>query len=170
MAGTTNRIANQGVYISSGFSTMNDTSLLLSGQLGQVVVQGEKVYQLVQFESGIIAVVATTPVLWKSPSSFIVTDDYDATGANRNQPAGVALTTMTASSYGWIQVFGPGTVYTKTAEAASAGDSLVYDGADSQVIKVAAGTAPTYAPVAIATGSQSANATACYIVCPHNGW
>jgi len=171
MAGTSNRIANQGVWVNSGFASANDAALFLPGQLGQVVIQGDKAYQLVQFDSGIVAVVATTPVIWKNTATFVVTDDYDAAStAGRNGPAGVALGTMTAGYYGWIQVAGPGTVYTKTSEAAAAGDALVYDAADSQCIKTAQGTAPVCVPLAIATGSQSTNATPANIIAPHNGW
>lgn len=171
MAGTTNRVANQGVWISAGFATMNDSSLVLSGQLGQVVVQNQTAYQLVQFDASTPAIAIGTPVLWKTPASFLVTADYDVDLAGRNKPAGVAQLAMTAGNYGWIQVQGPSVVPLVTdGGGAAVGATLVLAGADGQVTGVAAGTAPTYAPMAIATAAESSSKQAGYICAPHNGW
>lgn len=172
MAGTTNRVANQGVWIGAGFTSEDSSTAFLPGQLGQVVIQGDKAYQYVQFDSTVVTYANGVPVLWLGdPSTFVVTGDYDAATTNRNKPAGVCLKANTVSNYGWIQVSGPhSAIYTKTSEAAANGDALIYDAADVQCIHIAAGTAPTYVPVAIATATQSANSTAGIVIAPHNGW
>ena len=167
----TNRSASQAVWIGAGFTSEDSTTPFLSGQVGMVVIKADKAYQYVKFDSFVFTYADGKPVVWKDEATFVVTADFDDTTSNRNRPAGVALLASTAGSYGWIQVAGPHAgIFTKTAEAAAAGDALVYDAADGQVIKTAAGTAPVAIPLAIATGAQSTNATAGYIIAPHNGW
>src|SRR5688572_6976598 len=108
MARTNNRLANQGVWIGAGPGSEDVTSLYLPGQLGSVYISADKVYQLVQFKSTTSTVAANTALGWTDVDDFVVSAEAD--DWNKNLPAGVALGTQTASSYGWIQVAGPGTV------------------------------------------------------------
>lgn len=178
MAGTTNRVANQGVWIGAGFTTEDSsaTTALLPGQLGQVVIQADKAYQLVQFDTtanGLATVAAGQPVLWKTPASFLVTNDYDVITAARNFPAGVALLANTSGYYGWIQVAGPyATVVTNGDDDIGQGDTIIYGAADGVVDSVAAGTASTFVPLGIATAADvdANNTVAVYLSPPHNGW
>ena len=167
----TNRQQSQAVWIGAGLTSEDSTTPFLSGQVGMVLIKGDKVYQLVKFDSFVFTYADGKPLVWKDEATFVVTADYDDTTNNRNRPAGVALLASTAGNTGWIQVGGPHAgIFTKTAESAAAGDALVYDAADGQVIKTAAGTAPVCVPLAIATGAQATNATPGNIIVPHNGW
>lgn len=168
MARTNNRLANQGVWIGAGPGTEDETSLFMPGQLGSVYVSAGKVYQKVQFKSTTSAIAAGTALGWTDPDDFVVSAEAD--DWNKNLPAGVALGTQTASKYGWIQVAGPhSAILQANATTTVAGDSLVL-GTDGGTTRVAAGTASTYAPLAIATATGGATSVAGIICAPHNGW
>lgn len=170
MATTQNRLASQAVWVGAGFGSMDETTLSYPGQLGMVVIQAGKAYQLVLFKSTSTTIAANAAIGWNDMDDFIVSAKA-SDWAGRNFPAGVALGTQTAGSYGWIQVGGPGTLKDDGNNAAS-GTSLILSASDGAVGNVAAGTAATYVPLAIATAAASGagGTIACYIDAPHNGW
>lgn len=171
----TNRRANQGVWIDAGFTSMNVSTLFLPGQLGMVITKDGISYQCVQFKSTTSAVVAGTAVMWSDMDDFVVS--ALVSDAKRNYIAGVALGTMTAAYYGWIQVAGPGTVLFAQGSArggtdTAAGEVAIMSATDGQVDRVAAGTAPTYFPLGVftAVGTGTSTPVAVLIDVPHNSW
>lgn len=178
MARTNNRLSNQGLWIGAGFGSMDDTSLYMPGQLGMVVVKNDKAYQLVQFDSSTSTVSAGAACAWIDVDDFVVTTDISDT--NRNLPAGVALGTQTASSYGWIQVDGPASVYFAQGSTvaaggtdAAAGETAIMSATDLGVDRVAAGTASTYQPLGIFMGAATGGTTPTSnftLRVAHNGW
>src|SRR5437899_4344010 len=103
----TNRQQSQAVWIGAGLTSEDSTTPFLSGQVGMVLIKGDKVYQLVKFDSFVFTYADGKPLVWKDEATFVVTADYDDTTNNRNRPAGVALLASTAGNTGWIQVGGP---------------------------------------------------------------
>lgn len=170
MAVTNNRLANQALWIGAGFGSMDEATLSYPGQLGMVVIKADVAYQLVQFKSTIGTLASGVPLIWTDTDDFVVSDK--ASDGKRGRPAGVALGAQTASSYGWIQIFGAhAAVKTDSGSSGAAdGDSLIISNTDGYADKVTAGTAPTYAILGIATAAYSAGFTAAYLTPPHNGW
>src|SRR3990167_327756 len=169
MAVSNNRKMNQGVWIGDGFATENATSLFLGGQLGMVFTKAGKTYQLFRSASGADAIIANVALAWVDFDDFTVTDDIS--DAARNRPAGIAIGTLTASNYGWIQVGGPGTGKDDGNNAADA-TILFLSATDGALANTAAGTAPTYIPMGVATAAASGagGTIAMYIQPPHNQW
>ena len=164
-----NRLAFQPAWIEAGTDDFNVTTLAFPGALGAVWTKDGKTYQIVKTHASTSAIAIGTPVGWQDFDDFVVTAEAD--DINRNLPAGVALDTVTAGNYCVIQVAGPHTaIICANGSDAVAKDSLILGTTDGSVIRVAAGTASTYLPLAIATATCSANAIAGVIVAPHNSW
>lgn len=106
-----NRQKVQSTYIGDGVGTTQGTALLMPGQLGNIFTKDAKTYQLVKF---LDSVVVNNLVYWSDEDDFIVT-----TVLNRNKPAGGALCTVAASSFGFIQIGGPGNVLEDTSVTAN---------------------------------------------------
>ncbi len=170
MAVSKGRQINQGAYIGAGLGTMDEVTLSYPGQLGDVLVRNGIAYQLVQFKSTSTTIAAAAAVGWTDLDDFVVSAKA-SDWLGRNFPAGLALGTQTAGSYGWIQVNGPGSARDDGGNAAS-GTSLILSATDGTVGNVAAGTASTYAPLAIATAAASGagGTIACEVIAPHNCW
>src|SRR6267378_6255035 len=96
----TNKIQNQGVWIGAGFGTEDVATPFLTGQVGMVVIKGEKAYQLVQFKASSTAIAVGNAVMWTDYANFVVS--AKVADATRNAIAGVALGTQTVGNYGWI--------------------------------------------------------------------
>jgi hypothetical protein len=155
MASTNNRVSSvQTTYIDAlTLATMNASSLQYAGQLGQFVEKNGKTYQLVLVDSTSSVVAANTVLTWLDMDDFSVTSDVSE--SLPNLPAGVAIGTITAGSYGFIQVHGPATAATDGGDDISAGDVLFVDPTtDGTVDSTAAATAPIYLPIGVATAAD----------------
>lgn len=86
---------------------------------------------------------------------------------SRNDPAGVAIGTITAGNYGWILCKGKATVTLKAAVVAVKGDSIILSDTTLVVDQVTAGTASTYKPLGIAqaNGSGAGGTVVVYVDC-----
>lgn len=174
MATPNNRVFNtQTLYINAlTLATVNDTTPTYPGQVGQVVSRNGCDYQYVQFKSTTSTIAAGTAVMW---SDF---DDYVVSGlvadAKRNYCAGVALGTVTAGNYGFIQISGPASVLflqgsSRGGTDAAAGETAIFSATDGGVDRVAAGTAPTYLPVGVFTAASTGAAVASiFLTVPRN--
>lgn len=130
-------------------------------RLGQIFVdpKSEKVYQFVLLGT-LIGTVTAGKVLYRvfSGLSTGVTDDISTTSPNF--VAGVALATVTSDDYCWLQVWGEhATVAAECADSSNtiaSGDTIIGSATlDAACTKVAAGTAPTYAPLGICTAIKT---------------
>jgi len=91
----------------------------------------------------------------------------DISDGNVNQPLGVGIGAITASSYGWVQIGGyHSAVLTNGDDDIADGDSIIL-GADGVVDSVASGTAPTskIVGVAVAADVDANNTVATMISC-----
>ena len=163
----TNKIQNQGVWIGAGFGTEDVATPFLTGQVGMVVIKGEKAYQLVQFKASSTAIAVGNAVMWTDYANFVVS--AKVADATRNAIAGVALGTQTVGNYGWIQVDGPNLVTVSTG-AITAGDTVIMSATDGTVAGVAAGTASTYIPLGNCTVTAAGNVVGLKLTVPRNGW
>jgi hypothetical protein len=82
------------------------------------------------------------------------TASSDISDASPNQPAGVGIGAIAASSYGWVQCYGyHATVNTNGDDDIADGDTIIL-GADGVVNSVTAGTASTYKPLGVAVAAD----------------
>jgi hypothetical protein len=93
-------------------------------------------------------------------TNISVTNDVSTVGAHGNNGCGMLLGTVAASSWCWIQVWGPTdslcAEHSDSTHTIATGDQLwVSATADGAVQKTAAGTAPTYRPIAVAQGAKA---------------
>lgn len=175
MAITGSSLVGKGIWLDGATTSMNVTALFVPGQLGQVFTRAGVTYQIVQAKSTTTTLAAGTPVGWTDQDDFVVSAKQ--TDLTRNLPAGITLGTITASSYGFIQVAGP--TISPVLVAGAATDPLIGAGAalilgsstDGVAISTAAGTAPVATPLAISSTASTGNGSvAAFIVAPHNGW
>jgi len=151
----------QTVYIdASSIASVNDATLPYAGQLGLTYSSNGKTYQLVQFKSTTTTIAAGTAVMWTDPANFVVS--AKVADSVRNMPAGMALGTVTAGNYGWIQVGGPVTTLISTGSI-TAGDVVIMSSTDGTVAGIAAGTAPTYLPLGPCTVTAASNVVGCLL-------
>lgn len=155
MASANSRTFNvQTLYIDAAtVASVNDVTNPYPGQTGQFFSKNGCVYQLVQFYSGTTTIAAGTPVMWQDFDDFVVS--AKVADSKRNFVAGLALGTVTAGSYGFIQVQGPYALAVQDGLTTASGDVLVMSASDGQLTKISAGTAPTYLPAGAATGSST---------------
>lgn len=143
MAANSNNLNRQGIWIGAGVTSMNDSALFLPGQLGMFFEKAGQKYQLVKFASTTGTIAAGTPVLWSDRDDFVVSSTV--ADSKRNEPAGIALGTVTAGNYGFIQVRGNhATVLTNGDDDIAQGDAVIMSSSDGVVDSTAAGTAATY--------------------------
>lgn len=164
----------QSVYVDDP-DNMDVPSLYAPGQLGNrfttqvplrtspqgpVAVSGaSRSFQIVQIDSTL----TTSPtrgsiMLWKDKTKYQVTPKV-VNAINRNEVAGVMPGGASAGNYTCIQYKGPQYVQITAADQAAmaSGDSVIASAADDgRGSRVAAGTAPTFTRVAIATGPNLA--------------
>jgi hypothetical protein len=111
-----------------------------------------KMYKYVQAASD-TTVAYGTPLAFSDLYGATVTSDIS--DASQNQPAGVGVGAIAASSYGWIQVHGHhDAIITNGDDDIADGDTIILSSADGQVDSVAAGTASTHKPLAIAVDAD----------------
>lgn len=138
-----NRLKTQGLWLGAGVTSLNDSTLFLGGQLGMFYEKDDKKYQLVKFKSTSGTIAAGTPVMWQDRANFVVSSTVS--DSKRNEIAGVALGTVTAGNFGFIQVRGNHTaVLTNGDDDIAQGDAVIMSSSDGVVDSTAAGTAPTY--------------------------
>lgn len=93
-----------------------------------------------------------TPLLYTDV--YGVTASSDISDGSANQVLGVGIGAIAASSYGWVQVSGyHSAIITNGDDDIADGDTLILSG-DGTVDSVAAGTASTYKPLAIAVAAD----------------
>lgn len=172
MAASVNRILTQTPYTdATTFAGTNSTAAALaySGQLGQIYCKNDCAFQLVLFHTGTTTIAAGAPVMWQDYDDFVVT--AKVSDSKRNFIAGVALGTVTAGNYGFIQVAGPNAaVLDNGDDDIASGDVVIMASTDGVVDSVAAGTAPTYIPLGVATAADidTSNTVAVQITVPLN--
>lgn len=156
-----NRLNTGTLYTdAASFADTNIATLPYPGLLGQFFEKDGKKYQLVQFKATSSAIAAGATCMWTDRDSFVVS--CTVADSNRNQVAGVAVGTVTAGNYGYIQVRGNATI-TLTG-AAAAGDTIVQSATNGQGVLVLAGTAPTHVALAVATAAGAGD-----LIVPLNG-
>jgi hypothetical protein len=101
-------------------TTTSTTAQFGLGQLGaNVTAAGTKVYMYVQADG--TGITGDGYVALVDGSSFVATmasTTSSAPGTGAGKSAGVARAAFAASSYGWLQVYGPGTVRVSASAAA----------------------------------------------------
>lgn len=165
-----NKLGTQALYIEAGLTSMNLATLPYPGQLGQFMEKDGAKYQLVQFKSTTTTIAAGTPVMWTDRANFVVSAKVADT--KRNEVAGVALGTVTAGSYGFIQVRGNhATVLANGDDDIAQGDVIIFGATDGVVDSTAAGTAPLYVPLGVASAADvdANNTVAVDLTVPLNG-
>lgn len=153
MANTNGRLFNVGTWIEGAVTTFNVTTLMEGGQLGQIWESNGCTYQIVLFKSTTGTIAAGTPVIWADFDDYVVSSTIS--DGKRNNIAGLALGTVTAGNYGVIQVAGPYALAVQDGLVTSAGDVLIMSATDGQLTRVAAGTAPTYLILGVATATAT---------------
>lgn len=168
-----NRLPNQALWLDAAITSMNVTALAYEGQLGAILEKDGCVYQVVKVKSTSSAITAGIPVCWSDFDDFTVSAEID--DIKRNYAAGLAVGTITAGSYGFIQVAGPYSAAISDGLVAAAGDALFMSATDGQLTKLAAGTAPTYITFGVATATSggavatlASGTVAMYLNCPRN--
>ena len=145
----------------------SETALHTPGELIEIVgSEGLKRFQYVQFDGGAAPVTAVagatacwTSATWKGTR---VTTDLSDTKANL--AAGVLLAVVTDEYYCWVQTRGyNSSLLTNGDNDAASGDQLWVVG-DGTLDSTAAGTAPTYRPVAVAAADDAASRVAAFII------
>jgi hypothetical protein len=128
--------------------------------------QGLKRYQYVQFDGGTapITAVAGATACWTSATwlGYRVTTDLSDTKANL--AAGVLLAVLTDEYYGWVQTRGYNSSLLTNGDNDIASGDQVWVVGDGTLDSTAAGTAPTYRPVAVAAADDAASRVAAYII------
>jgi hypothetical protein len=157
----TAQAANEGLFkdlygYTAALTSNSATQLEYLGRYRAVTTDGQtKIYKYVQADASVVGVAAGDVVAYMDAAdwdNYTVTDDISDTKANL--VAGVAVGTLTASYYGWIQVYGyHATVTTNGDDDIAGGESVIMVG-DGTLDSVAAGTAPTYKVLGWATGAD----------------
>lgn len=130
---------------------------------------GMKVYKYVQARAD-TTVANGTPLMYTVGTTSFDDVTSDITDGGRNAVAGVGIGAITASSFGWIQVYGyHSAVITNGDDDIAADATIIYSSTDGQVDSVAAGTASTYRPIGIAVAADvnADNTVATFVDCPH---
>ncbi len=132
--------------------------------LGQFREEDGKGYRYFQFDNGTanLTLAANEPLAQVDSDAWILTTDISDSAANL--VAGIAVSVVADSGYGWCQTYGNGTAKTDGDDDVAKGDAIIY-GADGVCESVAAGTAPTNKVIGWATAadSDSANTVALFI-------
>ena len=171
-----NRLNSQPQWLEAGVTSFNVATLPYPGALGAFYEKDGKKYQLVKCDSTSGNLAANDVVLWLDYDDFVVTNDVSDVSATAavaaSFPAGVAVGTVTAGRYCFIQVRGPATVRTNQDDDMAKGDVLIADGdEDGQCDSTAAGTAPINIPLGVATADDdnTADTVAAILIVPLNG-
>lgn len=154
-----NRLLTQTLWTggSGGITTMNESTLIWTDQIGQFAEVGGKIYQQVQnFTTAATAVGGS--VMWTDfTTNFKVSNTVADANGGRNAIAGVAQTVISTSNYGFIQVGGLATNVVSTG-AITAGDTVIQSATAGTVASGGgAGTAPTYIPLGPCTVTAASN-------------
>lgn len=171
MATANSRLSTGVAYINAlTVASVNDSTPPYPGLVGQFYEKAGIKYQYVQFKATTTTIANGTPVLWSDKDDFVVSAKIS--DSVRGAPAGIALGTVTAGNYAFIQVRGNHpTVLTNGDDDIAAGDSIIMGAADGVVDSTAAGTAPTYATFGIASAADvdANNTVAVDLTVPLNG-
>lgn len=139
-------------------TAVTDSSTSAEEPLGAVRVELDhatgacKMYKYVQAASD-TTVADGTPLAFVDLYGAQVTSDIS--DASQNQPAGVGVGAIAASSYGWVQCHGyHDAIITNGDDDIADGDTIILSATDGQVDSVAAGTASTYKPLAVAVDAD----------------
>jgi hypothetical protein len=127
---------------------------------GQAEANRSKTYQLVQGDSSMtVAPFPGAVAWWKDKSRYKVSTDPAATA--RGNIAGVIQGSPGKGQFFFVQTEGPATVKHVEAPAGGAfavGDSVIPSATAGMADRVAAGTAPTYPTLGLATSVTNGNA------------
>jgi hypothetical protein len=168
MAGKGRNDFYQLAFVTTGNpDTVNDAATdvpaLYPGQIGKTIQRGDRTYQYVKFSASGTAYAANQVLGWKDRSAFEVSNKIN-TDSKINQVCGIARTVVGQGNYGWMLIKGPAiSVKFGGGVAAAAGDTLFAKAASDagDADRIAAGTAPTYKVLGIATAaSGGGNVTA----------
>jgi hypothetical protein len=137
---------------------------LRTSPTGPVAVAGaSRTFQIVQIDSGVaVATTRGAVAFWKDKAQYIVTTSQ-LSAVNINEVAGIVPGSVTAGNYTCIQIRGPQYVQITAPQQAAVvnGDMLIPTTNDNgKATRVAAGTAPTYTVIGVATGPTMANGLA----------
>jgi hypothetical protein len=137
---------------------------LRTSPTGPVAVAGaSRSFQIVQLDSGVgVATTRGAVAFWKDKATYKVTTDQ-LQAVNINEVAGIVPGSVTAGNFTCIQRMGPQYVQITAVQQAlvTNGDNIIPTTNDNgKATRVAAGTAPTYTPIGIATGPTAANGLA----------
>ena|SRR3990167_2359222 len=127
-------------------------------KLGQIVQQGDKVFQYVKFDNGAgnVAAAAGKLAYWKTIGTTITSDNTDAV-SSVNGGSGFFRAVLTDAYHGWQQVWG--SMNSATIDVQGGKGDLVVDGSttDGTCKRVAQGTAGTHNQLGILreTGTTS---------------
>ncbi len=144
----------------SGIDSVNSATNYMPGQLGQRVTLGNKQYQFVQLDTGVLSSATNGQLLyWKDYANYIVTNNNlfamggATTTTSKSFAAGVATTTVTAGYYTFIQQKGPHSAIVTDSVTTVLGDSLVPSTTTGNCTNASAGAgvAPPGPQVAIVT-------------------
>lgn len=130
---------------------------------------GYKIYKYVQVASD-TTVANGTPLLYTIATTSLDDVTYDLDDSKINLIAGVGVGAITASYFGWVQIYGyHSVVITNADDDIAAGDAIIYGAADGVVDSVAAGTAPTNTTLgfAVAADVNDDDTVAVFLDCPH---
>jgi hypothetical protein len=153
----------------SSIDQVNSATLYKPGELGLRVDTGNKQYQLVQLDSGVLANATQGQVVyWKSqqPFNYVVTNNNlfaGGTSAARNWIAGIITPTagVTAGYYTYIQQQGQCTFIKTDSVTGAVGDWLIGSATTGNSTNATAtlGTAPPTEVVAVIDTASSGAAT-----------
>ena len=153
--------------------TANDTNA--KEQLGvkrveDDVTYGRRVYVYTQNADAAVTISQYDAVALDS-GSWMKKVTSDISDTSIALPGGVALNTINPSRYGWILIAGYAhQINEANSGAIDVGDALILTSTDGRVGRVAAGTAPTYLPVAIADVADTNTYTCSGFVVCGNMW
>lgn len=128
--------------------------------------EGHKVYKYVQIDASSAAIANGTVCVTTGDLYFRKATTVCDAAADRNQPIGVGIGTITAGNYGWLQVRGyHSAVKTNGDDDIAIGQALIVDaegGTDGTCDSVAVGTAPTHKVIgwALAADVDASNTVA----------
>ena len=157
----------QTIYTASGNpDTMDEASLYKPAELGGMLSRNDRLYQLVQCDTGATAatgvgvVAAAQLAFWKDRSAYLVTNDLVQTQGvigNRNQVAGVFRAAITAGRFCFVLKRGQNIGILATAGTYVAQESAIADsGVAAAMTRIAAGTAPTHNKLGEIRGARGA--------------
>ncbi len=144
---------NQTAYISSGDpESFNESALYKPGELGSTVTKNGKSYQLVEsVTDGAVGQLA----FWSDRDAYQVTDLLAS--SNRNQVAGIYLTTITLGNFCFILTKGFFDVLAVAGTYAAEETAIANTGVLAEITRLASGAAATFQKVGDILGARGLN-------------